>query len=779
MGIPGRPGRRQGNQSFSLLREPQGLASDPFGNLYVADTGNNCINFLQADFGNMSTLISQAQNAATSSARSQANIIDGHGRATILHSPCSIRLNPNDGSLLIADRDGHRLRRVVTPLAAALAKPDFYKLLAPSTKELHGLAGATLANFRQLKASMQLIEQAVAQLGLEALTMRQSHFAREAKLYHSQHKAGRKADGAATGLSTQLIVLLMALPRVNNLEQLAVDPKTSQIRSALAPVLEDHVPELLQRYHWHESDVLADLNTLLRFATQGGLSVQALSYVFLNDTLQDCPSVTPTAANLLDFLGQVLELCSAGANGAPRVSEREAEVFATAVIRWLSKQQQRWSIDSPAAEAAMATLTKLSGSSGGARQGVPAPEEQPHANDAKHVFSAAEVASLWWADLSPRLQDHNATVSHWLLREQMQRLCGNTKSQLKTVMEQLPTIFLVCHAKHVTAALVDSIVLAMAQGARNGISFEWSDLAPLVAATKPELVFSGTTLRTMKAAEAAGDAATKAVSKAGPKAKRAGGRAAAAATPKLLLQQREALYRTAAAAAAIVCEGGGLSLTRVLEPAPAEFVASFLTWYRDELAMRGAHRLYAEESKEAAEAWGQILEAEQIMRSTVRQLGSHIEERDYTPAMLSAMQRAGERFFPLWQHFKSGATRDPREGMQQVVSKLRSVLGALQDVCGALLLYGDDSELLQNVAGAFDSTSVLHLASSLRCDAFSTAAPTATKSRKPLAAEKISVALAEALPWLENVCKLQLFQALWGKATVVRAARCGALFFCP
>ncbi|MEO5881070.1 MAG: hypothetical protein ABIQ06_01530 [Caldimonas sp.] len=92
-----------GPAATARFNAPLGLAQDPTGVLYVADTGNHLIRKVALD-GTVTTLAGSPGIAA---------FADGTGSAARFSSPWAITMGP-DGDLYVADRDNSRIRRVTT-----------------------------------------------------------------------------------------------------------------------------------------------------------------------------------------------------------------------------------------------------------------------------------------------------------------------------------------------------------------------------------------------------------------------------------------------------------------------------------------------------------------------------------------------------------------------------------------------------------------------------------------------------------------------------------------
>ncbi len=97
-----------GPAAQAQLYSPSGIAFDPAGNLYIADTQNNRVRKVSAATGNIATL---AGNGIGSYSGDNASAY-----AAGLYGPYGLTLDPQ-GNLLIADYFDHRIRRIQVNLA--------------------------------------------------------------------------------------------------------------------------------------------------------------------------------------------------------------------------------------------------------------------------------------------------------------------------------------------------------------------------------------------------------------------------------------------------------------------------------------------------------------------------------------------------------------------------------------------------------------------------------------------------------------------------------------
>lgn len=97
-------GQADGPGATAAFLRPEGLAIDPQGNLYVADTGNHRIRRISPD-GNVSTFAGSVQGSA-----------DGVGSTARFDGPADLELDAA-GNLYVSEYQGSRLR-LITPGAA-------------------------------------------------------------------------------------------------------------------------------------------------------------------------------------------------------------------------------------------------------------------------------------------------------------------------------------------------------------------------------------------------------------------------------------------------------------------------------------------------------------------------------------------------------------------------------------------------------------------------------------------------------------------------------------
>ena len=128
--IAGRPwnsGAQDGAATNSLFNVPRAIARDPAGNLYVADLNNHLVRKLDTN-GIVSTLAGAAGLAGS---------VDGTGAAARFWEPAGVAADAN-GNVFVAERENHAIRKVtpegvVTTYAGALRQAgtsDGYRLEA-------------------------------------------------------------------------------------------------------------------------------------------------------------------------------------------------------------------------------------------------------------------------------------------------------------------------------------------------------------------------------------------------------------------------------------------------------------------------------------------------------------------------------------------------------------------------------------------------------------------------------------------------------------------------
>jgi serine/threonine protein kinase/sugar lactone lactonase YvrE len=100
-GLPGYAGSADGNGNDARFWNPQGLAVDGAGNIYVADTGNNLIRKITPT--GVVTTLSKLAGADSNT--------DKAGGSTKFNSPGGVALD-NAGNIYVADTDNHCIRKI-------------------------------------------------------------------------------------------------------------------------------------------------------------------------------------------------------------------------------------------------------------------------------------------------------------------------------------------------------------------------------------------------------------------------------------------------------------------------------------------------------------------------------------------------------------------------------------------------------------------------------------------------------------------------------------------
>jgi serine/threonine protein kinase/sugar lactone lactonase YvrE len=103
-GLPGYAGSADGNGDEARFWNPQGLAVDDSGNVYVADTDNNTIRKI-TPMGVVTTLAGLA---------GASGITDGAGKEARFNSPGGIAVN-DKGNIYVADTNNHTVRKMAFP----------------------------------------------------------------------------------------------------------------------------------------------------------------------------------------------------------------------------------------------------------------------------------------------------------------------------------------------------------------------------------------------------------------------------------------------------------------------------------------------------------------------------------------------------------------------------------------------------------------------------------------------------------------------------------------
>ncbi len=100
-GQPGASGATNGPALTARLNKPEGLAFDIAGNLYIADTGNHTIRYLDVITDEVTTLIGAPQTSGTA---------DGLAPNARLNTPTGFAIDAATGDIYIADTGNHTIR---------------------------------------------------------------------------------------------------------------------------------------------------------------------------------------------------------------------------------------------------------------------------------------------------------------------------------------------------------------------------------------------------------------------------------------------------------------------------------------------------------------------------------------------------------------------------------------------------------------------------------------------------------------------------------------------
>lgn len=333
---------------------------------------------------------------------------------------------------------------------------------------------------------------------------------------------------------------------------------------------------------------------------------------------------------------------------------------------------------------------------------------------AEEELSRAELSVLWWKVHHEKMLSLAPAVTPWLLDAQIERLCvGNA---VREVIVDLPRMLLRCGGGRGVDRLLAHVANAVKANGADGTVLSWSALQPLVHAM------------------------------------------AAQASAELRVLQRQALYVVLRAVAASALPLVDAPRSALLSTQCLEFAAKFLTWYKTELQARSRWDVQPTDAARLQPQWEALLVTEERLRQGLRAFDILLREGTFTPGELTQMQRCGSAFMHAWlQVAPVGGTlppADPRKAAQNVVTTLRAQLDLVDDITAALLLDGNDRGVLQELKAAFDGTSVAGIACALRLSVV----PAEAGANTP----QLSEELVAAVPWLTNVCRLPLFQHLWG-----------------
>ncbi|WP_342508604.1 S-layer homology domain-containing protein [Sporosarcina sp. FSL K6-2383] len=110
---------QDGDLKHAKFNEPSGLAIDSKGNLYVSDTGNQLIRYINFSTNTVTTVAGKSVNNGTLYADSGYR--DGAALEALFHSPSGMTVTA-EGGVLIADRLNHSVRYLLNGKVTTLAR---------------------------------------------------------------------------------------------------------------------------------------------------------------------------------------------------------------------------------------------------------------------------------------------------------------------------------------------------------------------------------------------------------------------------------------------------------------------------------------------------------------------------------------------------------------------------------------------------------------------------------------------------------------------------------
>jgi sugar lactone lactonase YvrE len=139
---------KDGTLGTALFNEPAGLALDVKGNLYVSDTGNQLIRYIDLEAGSVTTVagLVPANNASLyekNALYASGDIVDGVATQAQFNFPKGLTVTPN-GGLLIADSLNHSIRYLKDNVVSTLAgDPDGLSGFRDGVERKSGLQNPT------------------------------------------------------------------------------------------------------------------------------------------------------------------------------------------------------------------------------------------------------------------------------------------------------------------------------------------------------------------------------------------------------------------------------------------------------------------------------------------------------------------------------------------------------------------------------------------------------------------------------------------------------------
>jgi hypothetical protein len=126
-GLAGMPGRTDGTASAARFYFPEGVATDPTGNVYVADTANSTIRKIDP------------AAVVTTLAGAVAGSTDGTGTAASFNLPYSVGVDASSGTIFVADTGNAELRKLT---AAAVVTTVAGKRQSRGSQDGNGAAAS-------------------------------------------------------------------------------------------------------------------------------------------------------------------------------------------------------------------------------------------------------------------------------------------------------------------------------------------------------------------------------------------------------------------------------------------------------------------------------------------------------------------------------------------------------------------------------------------------------------------------------------------------------------
>jgi sugar lactone lactonase YvrE len=104
-------GYKDGKLKAALFNKPSDIVCDKLGNVYVADTLNNCIRYIDMKNGKVSTFVGK---------QSTPGLKDGPIREALFNQPVGLAIDSN-GALYVSDSGNQRIRKISKGMVSTLA----------------------------------------------------------------------------------------------------------------------------------------------------------------------------------------------------------------------------------------------------------------------------------------------------------------------------------------------------------------------------------------------------------------------------------------------------------------------------------------------------------------------------------------------------------------------------------------------------------------------------------------------------------------------------------